>query len=231
MVEVVEVLRVVVWPMAVVACFLGGVCILKKSISRFIDRIQKMSFPKGGEITTKEDQMERVRSQKPIDALSDGEDAVISDEVRTERAPIREAFQNPMLLEQVQRIKEHLDGLCFDAPADREELLLKSLAANQIAVQFEHTYHLIFGSQIVALKFLAHQTVTGAADIEEFRPVYNEAQKFGLNPSKTSFEAWLWFLEYTVLVQKTEEKIAITLRGREFLKYLIDRNYPCLKGG
>jgi len=226
----IEVLEVIAWPVTVAICALGAVWILKKPISGFIDRTQRITLPKGGEITTKEDQMERVRSQKPVDSLSDGEDAIVSAGVEPNRVSVRETFQSPMLLEQAQSIKEHLDNLSFQTPADREELLLKSIAANQIALSFERTYHLIFGSQIKALQFLAQQAVNGTAEIEELRPVYNEAEKFGLDHSKTSFDAWLGFLGYSVFVQMNYGKIAITGKGREFLKYLIDRNYPFFKG-
>lgn len=221
-----DMLKVIVWASAIVIVLF----MYRSPITRFIDRTQKVSLPKGIEVTTTEDQLERARNQKPLEALTEGEPAVAINEVEAKRASIGEEFQNPMLVEQARRIEEALDSLALDNAADREELLVKHLAASQIACLFEQTYRLIFGSQINALHFLAQESMNGTADIESLRPVYLHAENYGLDHSRVSFEAWLEFLEYCELVQKTENEIAITPRGKEFLRYLLERGYAYKKG-
>jgi hypothetical protein len=105
------------------------------------------------------------------------------------------------------------------------------LAATQIIIAFERSYHVIFGSQLVALKLLASSS-NAVVDPESLRPFYEQAKsKHAEFYGAFTFENWLSFLQTQYLVARQADKVGISVRGREFLKFLIDQGYGVKKAG
>jgi len=154
-------------------------------------------------------------------------------EARPEISKVEElakSFQSPLLTEVEEQVRKSLDAFSKN-PEEREKVLIKFLATNQIAVFFERTHFLIFGSQLAALQFLA-SSPNILEDPDSLRPFYEQAK------SKNSdfygsyrFESWFSFLQSQLLITQQNQKVGITVRGKEFLKYLIDRGYDFKKGG
>ena len=68
--------------------------------------------------------------------------------------------------------------------------------------------------------------------MESLKPYYDLAK--GQAPElyeNYSFEQWLTFMENHRLVGRKESKVAITLVGREFLKYLVNQGFSLYKAG
>jgi hypothetical protein len=136
---------------------------------------------------------------------------------------ITRTYQNQLLIEQEERIRNHLDSLKPASAAERETFLLKSLAATTLIQAFERTYYLIYGSQIRALEFLndsRHLSVKPG----ELEPIYQEVtRQFPESYEGYPFERWLDFLVSSNLIRVDGAGIAITVFGKEFLKYLLDQ--------
>lgn len=142
-----------------------------------------------------------------------------------------EYFQSRLLLEQAAHLDNYLHSLGLENANEREAFLLKFSASCQIALMFEETYRLIYGSQLIALQALAGHDKSIMTAVDNLRPFYHQGASMGLNHESVSFDAWLWFLTHTVLTAREDEQIGITVRGKEFLKYLVERGYPLIKGG
>lgn len=143
---------------------------------------------------------------------------------------LSKAMQSSMLTEVEEGLKKNLDVLTKN-PEEREKMLLKLLSVNQISVAFERVYHSIFGSQLAALQFLVSSS-SGLEDTGSLAPFYEQAKS--KNPEfydSYSFENWLSFLQSNLLIVYQNQKIGITVRGKEFLKYLIDQNYTINRNG
>jgi hypothetical protein len=109
-------------------------------------------------------------------------------------------------------------------PADQhEKYLIRLLATVAVVGIFERTWLQIFRSQLKAL----HELNLKPRTYDELRQIFAEASK--LNPhiySTGTFEMWLAFLKGAMLVRELgPSTIEITIRGTEFLKYLVDKHY------
>jgi len=103
--------------------------------------------------------------------------------------------------------------------------------AEQVARAFDRLYYLIYRSQIAVLQLLNTLGGTGV-DIEALRPFY--AQGAANNPDLYrgyAFEGWLDFMRTTLIVVVTGNQVAISMEGREFLKYMVNQGYSLIKAG
>lgn len=87
-----------------------------------------------------------------------------------------------------------------------------------VELKHERNYRLIFGSQIRLLKLLND---FGPRRASECRPLYdavvkNETEFYRDYP----FESWLQFVIGSGLIELVEDKLQITIFGRDFLRYL-----------
>lgn len=199
------------WPFA--GLLLGVVAIItfRRPLLNILERTSQVDVG-GVKVSTP------VQDQRQIGAKTD-----IS---KTEQ--VANAFQSPMLVEAEQVVVKVLDELAKN-PAEREKVLVKHLAASEIFLVFERTYRVIFGSQLLALQFLSSVSNT-LQDPKVLRPIYEQAKsKNSEFYASVSFEAWFSFLETTLLVARQDGKIGISIRGKEFLKYLIEQGYPSIK--
>ncbi len=215
------------WPCAIVILGLTFMWFFRKEIGDLLYRVKSVNIPKVGSLTTIEDQLAEAHEGNPVGALP-GPRAGNADSEGTDHPAcydIKEAFQNPMLSELARTLRQNLDNMNLASPTDREELLIKALAECQIVVLFEQIYRIIFGSQIEALHFLA-STPGFSTEVDNIADYYKKSVRCGLDPEKVSFEMWRGYLESTVLVLQEGTRIGITVRGKEFLKYLIEQGLP-----
>lgn len=185
-----------VWPVVVVVLVFG--VMFHRQIRGLIDRTRRLSS-KGSETR------EPSQLTPPEDPTAELEEFTAS-------------FANPLLLDQQRIINADLEGRGLNDPGTAREALLRSLAGSYILRHFERAQSTIWGSQIALLTALHGRsdvmtTVEAQAFYEtgksEFPHRYNE---YG-------FDAWLWFLQSRWFVDSEEERLTITLTGREFLKW------------
>lgn len=126
-------------------------------------------------------------------------------------------YDNRMLVE----VEDHLrlQSQQYPAGPDREKVLIRQFASFFIFGSFEYNWLLIFRSQIAALETLNQRS----EKIEALRRFYDEA----VTPENAAFysnypyTSWLAYLKGAVFIREDGDVVSITIRGQEFLKYLI----------
>jgi hypothetical protein len=136
-------------------------------------------------------------------------------------------FDNALISEAERLIRQDSDH--YPQGEARDRYLIRSLAATYIIGLFETTYANIYGSQLKALDDLNVRAMT----VEQLRPYYDR----GL-PSlpeniraQSSFERWLAYMREMVLIAQQGDNVTITLRGGEFLRYILARRYTRERAG
>jgi len=202
------------WPTVVLVLVGLALFMFKTELKRLIDRTQRIQVP-GGELQT-------AGPQSSADSVKNVEEA---------REELRKFLDNQLLVEREELISADLDKRNVSA-RDREKFLARSVALLSVGWQFESVYNTIWGSQLSLLDHLNSLGPVGMP-LDQVRTGYfNIAAQ--LHPelySAYTFEQWAGFLEGQQLVLLTKGRVAITLWGREFLKYLVDRGYRMWKAG
>ena len=126
----------------------------------------------------------------------------------------------PIVQEQESLIRADLENLGVLQP-EKVELLVKHLAVTQLLLRAEHTYRIIFGSQIDLLKSL---NLSGTATRVALSQFYDKAKaQFPELYAKYSFDQYLQFLLSQGLVMQTDtEHFDLTIAGKEFLKWMTE---------
>lgn len=105
------------------------------------------------------------------------------------------------------------------AAGDRENWLIHGLVIGYIYFDYERIWFSIFGSQIGALQKLND----GAMRRQDLVPLYAVAAQ--LSPAvytQYSFDQWIGYMRSQTLIREDGEFVSITVKGRDFLKFLID---------
>jgi hypothetical protein len=140
-------------------------------------------------------------------------------EKKTVVQELKEAFDSVTLREHETSIRRDLDQRGLKNEQETIDILIRHLAAAQIARHFEFVNSSIWGSQINLLEHL-NGSLEGELN-ENLRVFYDQA---GLTPpisEEYPFERYLNFLILNNLIIQEEEKYKITNLGRDFLGYLV----------
>jgi hypothetical protein len=129
-------------------------------------------------------------------------------------------YDNKMLTETEGAIKAEVEKY---EPNQREKFLVRLLATVITIALFERAWLTIFRSQLSALHDLSVRIRT----YDELRQYYEEAvTRHPKVYEKGSFEMWLGFLKLSIFVREySPTQVEITVRGMEFLKYLLEMHY------
>ena len=199
----------IAWPAAAVIISIVFFCLFKEQIGGLIARTKKVS--RGGIEA-------EARSQAS---------ATTADSSAPERL-LRES-DSALITEQEELLSKELDKLSLRSDEDRARYLLRKLTVCTILRAFEFTYYLIYGSQIIAL-----QQLNGRDDMTlvDLKPIYDfAAAAYPVIYENFSYELWFGFLARLSLVLKDGDHARITVRGREFLRYLIAAGLDIRKTG
>jgi hypothetical protein len=116
------------------------------------------------------------------------------------------------------------------APAERENVLARHLAAAWMILAYEGTYNQIWGSQLFALQALNESRGLS-------RDVVNVWYQYGvgMNPERFAnypFDSWLGWMHGMFLIEtRPDGLIYITITGNDFLQYIIRNRYSMHKEG
>lgn len=198
------------WPH--VALIFGIICILvfKTQIAGFINRLRSV-----GREGLKADTLPQVQQEKGP---------------KEEVEKLMKLDESQVLLEQEEFIRKDLAERGLHTEGDTVSILIRHLASTQILLSFEFTYGLIFGSQILILKELS--LASGVGLKPERMQQYFESVKSS-NPG--AFDGWsldkyLVFLFDQGLIIIQDGNYYITVRGVEFLIWLVKLGRPESKG-
>lgn len=167
-----------------------------------------------------------LQQQSPIDTEKSKAENLSNVKVQE----LLDGLDDQLTTEQVNNLKKAIDDM-KPTPEEKDEVLFRLLAENQIAVIFEQTYSLIYGSQLKALQYL-NGSVGSNKDMESLKSFYNNAKE--KNPEfykNYSYEKWFGFLQSALLVGVYPGGIDISVRGQSFLNYLNKQRYSLDKLG
>lgn len=186
------------WPVAAIVIAIVAMVLFRSQLGALISRTK--SVGKGG--------IETFDQRAP--------------QLTNERKGLEEfmrSFDNPLLVEGEQRIVADLQARGIQGPEDREKALVRALAAANATLHFERAHAAIWASQLTLLKALNAGPGLSHAEV---RPIYEAAKAaYPQLYQNYTFENWLGFLERFELAQIQNNRIVVTMVGREFLKFLI----------
>lgn len=173
----------------------------QKNIRASIDRIKGVKYGRA-EIQTESP------SQEPVDTTASS----------TEK--LMKALDNPALQEGEDLINETLRKAGIKEGPEREKLLIRYLAATNLALTFERIDSVIWGSQIYILEHL-NESRLGVSKEKIKAAYYDDAvEKWPPFFANYSYDNYLGFLKDSNLVLEKDRYLFITKLGVEFLQYL-----------
>lgn len=143
-----------------------------------------------------------------------------TDAVKSSAEELMRSLDTPILLEAEQMIRNDLEKRGLDYQGEVANILIRHLAASQIAYAFERIYSIIFGSQIEILNHL--NTDSRGATRPELGTFYDSAaEKFPHVFQAFPFDDYFEFLRSEDLITEEADKYFISIKGREFLAYIV----------
>lgn len=145
------------------------------------------------------------------------------------------SFDNQLLVEWEGIITSFLNEKQILDHGERERVLKRYLASSYIVNNFEAIYAGIFGSQLQALQMLNQNPGNGlpTTTLEGWYQVgvAGFPHVYGTNGENYAFGQWLGYMYRQVLITMMGTDAHITIRGQEFLKYIIQNSYALDKLG
>ena len=137
-----------------------------------------------------------------------------------------------VLQEQAEAIRQELRQRNLTEGPEAVDVLVRHLAATQIAYWCEQVYTYIYGSQISLLYHLNQRRNAGSISEDLRTSFYDEAVNLWPNLYREyTFEQYLNFLVVRLLVRNDGGRFYITKFGVEFLQFLTDGGHPLNKAG
>jgi|SRR5712664_4121538 len=126
-------------------------------------------------------------------------------------------YDNALLLECEGYVRAEAEK--YKPGLDREGYLIRIFASGFLIYTFDVVWFCIYKSQLLLMQQLNSKPLTTS----EVRAFYDEAARAYLDRYRNySFEKWLFFLRsWYMIAEKDADIFVISLRGKEFLKYLV----------
>jgi hypothetical protein len=203
--------KLVSWPVVVFV----GVLAFRKPLAALLSR-ESVKVGVGKELFTLTAER-AVELQKEKTVVAKG--LAVSESERLLEAA-RNVDVSPIVKEQIGLIRADLEKLHVE-PQEKVDLLVKHLAVTQLYLRAEGIYRTIFGSQIVLLKQL---NTTNSASTAELLPHYEQAKAtFPAQYQNYSFDPYLKYLiGRGLIIAQADQRYAITVAGKEFLKWITE---------
>jgi hypothetical protein len=195
------------WPAVVVVLVIFFVVMFRQQIARLISRGRKIGVAGASfEMDSDAAALEAASAQARIVAAEVFEGIADSVYLASRRKQLEEALSGRGLV-----------------GAEREKYLIRGMSLVGAAWDHEVTYRLVFGSPLTLLQQLTAGALSRDILLRGFAFVQEEDD---WHKGRTVDE-WLQFLVTREVIQLREGGAAeITLKGRDFLKYLIDAAIP-----
>lgn len=216
------------WPIAVIIC----VIFFKKPIVRLLDRVKSLRGGNYGLETenriTQEDAGKPLKEDvaKPLPENADK----VSKITTTKASSLEKSLSlfSDATRSKIQEVVENESEIsAVETDKERAEILFNYSEAILTILIFERIYNLIFGSQLAILNYLNSSFNESLSSIKFF---YENAIKNYPDLANYSYEQYIAFLHRNELVEIDENSnIIISWRGRDFLKFLIQRGLSDLK--
>ena len=207
-----EILKILVWPIAVIVIVIIVVLLLKKSFQDLLTRITKLKY---GETVAEVSQVRQETNEKSL---------VAQNQIDKPNETIEKAlgiFSNQTLdrAKNVVETESKINELTDDNK--KIETLIKYSEALYLILSFERLYNNIFGSQLYILDFINTNNSETKNDLKIF---YDNAKERHPDFYETySYDEYFNFLiNHELIIVNKDDTCGITWLGRDFLKYLIE---------
>ncbi len=199
--DLIEFVKSIGWPQAALLFAFVFIGLFRKELRSFLGRVR--SVGKDGVVTDDIPKPQSAESKtKAVDDLMRSPDSLLLNEVET-------------------TVLKELRDRGLETSSDAVKVLARRLAATVIALEFEQVYNTIFGSQIYLLKKLNEFLGVGV-DQKYVLHHYEHVQKmFSEAFGDWTLDRYLGFLNDRKLIRMDLEKYSITVRGAEFLLWLV----------
>jgi len=188
------------WPHVSLIFSLIFIIIFYRPIREFIGKIKSVGKEGLKTESTQLVQVEEKRKQAVEDLMKFGDSTVTME------------LENFIRQDLIQR------GL--DTDSDTVKVLIKHLAATQLALDFEQIYNVIFGSQIFLLRKL-NEVVGNGFDYDLMKNHFEYVQDlFQEQLSSWTIDQYLDFLFGRTLITAKDNNYHITIKGVDFLIWL-----------
>ncbi len=188
------------WPHVTLIFALIFILVFKKAIREFIGKIKSVGKEglKTESIQTAE--VEKKRKQA-VEELMEFGDSNVTNKFET-------------------FIRDDLKKRGLDTDSDTEKVLIRHLAATQLALDFEQIYNIIFGSQIFLMRKLNEAAGKGV-DFELIKSHFENVQElFNEELGHWTVEEYLSFLFGRFLITVEDDNYHVTIKGVDFLIWL-----------
>lgn len=198
-----QLLRIIAWPSAVIIIVIAALFMFRGSIASLLQKhgVRYRGFELGPGGAGDQEQPGPIDTARAVEEL------------------LAEVDRNPIVQEGERLLQSVLRDKGITEPADAYPVLLRHTAGAYIALRFERTYNLIFGSQISLLRFLNGKRQTGS-DEETLKEVFFKPVESTLGPHGIVFDNYVGWLEAVGLIVRDKETIRISDLGVSFLAYL-----------
>ncbi len=201
-----------------------GIELSSPIIAKASTQLNAGETPKSGELLATSEAPQQLTFPGEVDPQ---QHLTFPDEVEREREQVKAYGGNEeVLILQMQSIENHLSRLHFSLDSqETSRVLVRQLAVIQLLYKAERAYRLLFGSQIVFMRYLNE---TGRQPESIARSFYERAQVENPNfYSDYPFESWIGFLTLQQsLIAVEDDMYGISLWGREFLGWMATTGVP-----
>lgn len=192
----------IAWPAIVLIIALTSIFLFRREVSGLIGRIRSIS--KEGITTSAAEQIHKAAIEKPSS----------SDE-------LMRAFDRISLRQQEDLIKRDLTDKGLENNSEAAKVLIRHLAATQLALFFERVNAIIWGSQINILQHLNAKVEGDTRDA--VKSYYDIAATIHPDLFQAySFENYLNFLIGYGLITESTSRLYITQLGQDFLIFIAE---------
>jgi hypothetical protein len=207
-----ELLKILVWPVAVILIIVFIVLLLKKSFQDLLTRVTRLKY---GDTVAEVSQTRQEPNENSLLAQNQADKQNETIEKALGLFSISTVAKAKSVVENESKINEINDD------HKKVETLIKYSEALYLILSFERIYYNIFGSQLYILDFINTNFTQTKSDLKIFYD--NAKEKYTEFYDGYSYDNYFAFLINHDLITITEDNIcSITWLGRDLLKYLIE---------
>lgn len=210
-----EVMKIVIWPIVVIICFLA----LKKTIIDLINRINKIGYGNLAAETSPQQNKNQDKTLLEKSKLVEKNDIVEKTLGLFSPETLDKAIE---MIDNESKVNEIKDV------NDKAEVLHKYSQALYLIITFERTYNLLFGSQLYIIQRVNTTTSETKTSLKRF---YDDVHKLYPEFYETySYDDYFAYLiKSNLIILLDNDSCQITFLGKDLLKYLVETGQPLNK--
>lgn len=210
MAEILQTLAELGWPFTVIILGITFLLLFRPQVGNLISRIRSVT-------------KEGIKAEPPPEAQNEEKRKLAVEQLMNLGHSVTRDDQEKIII-------ADLEKQSLDTSGDTVRVLVRHLAAMQIAVDFLQIYSSIFGGQISILKQLNQVAGAGLSeeDVSALYIVFKTLAKGILDD--WDLQRYLTYLHNNRLITESNSKLHITHKGQDFLLWITKSGLPENKG-